>query len=118
EQARELPERDREAAQGRHVPRAPSQRSWRPVQLSRAVLEHRAGLYEESEGGERFSALVPVQRYLRAVVRLAAGVLGWQQEDLGRGQAVEGRPGNGAVPHSGRKRTLCRLCGSSRPGGG
>ena len=64
-----------------HAPAA--QGSGRPVQLSRAVLEHRSGLYAEPEGGEGFSALVPIEGHLRAVVHLAAGFLGRQHQGVG-----------------------------------
>ena len=70
---------------------------------------------QKPESGEGFSALVPVQGYLRAMVRLAAGFLGRQHQDVGERQAVEGRPGHGAVPHRGGKRALCRLCRAGRP---
>ena len=50
-QARNLSDREGDAAQGRHVPYAAAQRPSRSVQLSRAVFEPRHGLFEEPEGG-------------------------------------------------------------------
>ena len=72
-------------------------------------------LHAEPEGGEGFSALVPVQGHLRRVVHLTARFLGRQHQDVGERQGVAGRPGHGAVPHRGGKRALCRLCRAGRP---
>ena len=63
----------------------------------------------EPKGREGISALVPVQGHLRAVVHLAAGLLGRQHQDVGERPGVEDRPGDGAVPHRGGKRPFCRL---------
>ena len=67
-------------------------------------------LQREPESRQGVPALVPFHRGLRHLVHLAAGLLGGHDQDVGEQQAVESRPGDGAVPHRGGKRPLRRLC--------
>ena len=53
-QARHLPDREGDAAQGRYFPHTAAQGCSWSVQLSRAVLESGHGLFEEPEGGQGF----------------------------------------------------------------
>ena len=54
-----LPDRRRQAAQGRHLPHAAAEGTGRPVQLACAVRRHGHGLWQEPESRQGFPALVP-----------------------------------------------------------
>ena len=57
----------------------------------------------------------PVERHLRAMVHLAAGLFGRRYQTVARRSAVEGRSEDGALPHCRAQRALRRLCRARRP---
>ena len=102
-QARFIQDRGRHAAQGRHPSRDIAQGAGRPVQLSRAVLEHADGLFEEPEGGEGIPALDHLEADLsRSGSTSQQGYSVGATTDWEKSHGLGGGPGHAALHGSPR----------------